>query len=110
MQISNQQGLDGQNGSYDGVFVKQDVHQHKPLYVKGDKVIAWDSKWGHWWLQESKDAGKMHGHAWLKQTERDDCPGGDHVLVEENPWTHLPEKNVTITPSSQCNVLLFDVS
>ena len=91
--------------------MKQDVHQHRPLYVKGNKVIAWDSHWGHWWLQESKDAGtNTCGHAWLKQKDRDDCPGSEQVLVEENAWTHKPEKNVTLTPSSQCNVLLFDVA
>ena len=94
-------------GSYDGVFMKQDIGQQKPLYVKDDKVIAWASHWGHWWIQDSEDAGKNQDGYWLQQDDKDSCPGSEKVVVREGGSDRV--KNVTITPSSQCNVKYFDI-
>ena len=89
-------------GSYDGVFMKQDIGQQKPLYVKDDKVIAWASHWGHWWIQDSNDAGKNQDGYWLQQDDKDSCPGSEKVVLREGGSDRV--KNVTITPSSQCKV------
>ena len=84
--------------------MKQDIGQQKPLYVNEDNVIAWASHWGHWWIQDSDIAGKnQHGY-WLQQDDKDNCPGSEKVIVRRS-GTDTVQKNVTITPSSQCKVL-----
>ena len=69
--------------------------------MKEDDVIAWDSHWGHWWIQGLDNAGRNGGHAWLQQDDRDNCPGSEKGLVRAAGSDDVKEE-VTITPSSQC--------
>ena len=86
--------------------MKQDIGQQKPLYVNEDNVIAWASHWGHWWIQDSEDAGKNRHGYWLQQDDKDNCPGSEKVIARSSGSDRV-QGNATITPSSQCKVLIF---
>mgnify|MGYP001208999862 FL=1 len=83
--------------------MRQDIDQHKPLYMKGKEVISWDSHWGHWWITNLRLAGENSGNAWLQQDDRDSCPGSEKVIVRRSGTDDVMD-DVSIIPSSQCKV------
>ena len=83
----------------------QDIDQQKPLYMKGDEVISWDSHWGHWWITNLKHAGENYGTAWLQQDDRDSCPGSEKMIVRRSGTDELiDDVTITTSTSSQCKV------